>query len=95
MKHCYYPIIKDEAAKMIYYVYILRCGDGSFYTGWTNDLKKRLTAHQEGRGAKYTRGRGPLQLVYTEEFDNKSEAIKREYHIKKMSRKEKETLIDS
>ncbi|MDR9757664.1 MAG: GIY-YIG nuclease family protein [Thermacetogeniaceae bacterium] len=80
---------------MIYYVYILRCGDGSFYTGWTNDLKKRLTAHQEGRGAKYTRGRGPLQLVYTEEFDNKSEAIKREYHIKKMSRKEKETLIDS
>ena len=92
---CYYPIIKDEAAKMIYYVYILRCGDGSFYTGWTNDLKKRLTAHQEGRGAKYTRGRGPLQLVYTEEFDNKSEAIKREYHIKKMSRKEKETLIDS
>jgi putative endonuclease len=95
VKHCYYPIIKDEAAKMIYYVYILRCGDGSFYTGWTNDLKKRLTAHQEGRGAKYTRGRGPLQLVYTEEFDNKSEAIKREYHIKKMSRKEKETLIDS
>ena len=80
---------------MIYYVYILRCGDGSFYTGWTNDLKKRLTAHQEGRGAKYTRGRGPLQLVYTEEFDSKSEAIKREYHIKKMSRKEKETLIDS
>lgn len=80
---------------MIYYVYILRCGDGSFYTGWTNDLKKRLTAHQEGRGAKYTRGMGPLQLVYTEEFDNKSEAIKREYHIKKMSRKEKETLIDS
>ncbi|NLH28174.1 MAG: GIY-YIG nuclease family protein [Syntrophomonadaceae bacterium] len=79
----------------MYYVYILRCGDGSFYTGWTNDLKKRLTAHQEGRGAKYTRGRGPLQLVYTEEFDNKSEAIKREYHIKKMSRKEKETLIDS
>ena len=47
---------------MIYYVYILRCGDGSFYTGWTNDLKKRLTAHQEGRGAKYTRGRGSIAI---------------------------------
>ncbi|HHW29570.1 MAG TPA: GIY-YIG nuclease family protein [Syntrophomonadaceae bacterium] len=80
---------------MNYYVYILRCGDGTLYTGWTNDLENRLKAHKEGRGAKYTRGRGPLQLVYTEEFENKSEAVKREYYIKKMSRKQKETLINS
>jgi len=80
---------------MNYYVYILRCGDVTLYTGWTNDLENRLKAHKEGRGAKYTRGRGPLQLVYTEEFENKSEAVKREYYIKKMSRKQKETLINS
>jgi len=75
---------------MSYYVYIL-----TLYTRWTNDLENRLKAHKEGRGAKYTRGRGPLQLVYTEEFENKSEAVKREYYIKKMSRKQKETLINS
>jgi len=74
---------------MNYYVYILRCGDGTLYTGWTNDLENRVKAHKEGRGAKYTRGRGPLQLVYTEEFENKSEAVKREYYIKKNESKAK------
>lgn len=79
---------------MHYYVYILKCGDGTLYTGWTNDIDARLAAHREGRGAKYTRGRGPLELVYTEDFTSKSEAAKREYHIKKMTREQKKTLIE-
>lgn len=77
------------------YVYILRCGDGSLYTGWTNDLEKRFKAHVEGKGAKYTRGRGPLELVYFEEFDNKIDAMKREYAIKQLKRVQKEKLIIS
>jgi putative endonuclease len=79
---------------MHYYVYILKCSDGTLYTGWTNDLEARLTAHREGRGAKYTRGRRPLELVYTEELPNKSEAAKREYQIKRKPRKQKELLIE-
>jgi putative endonuclease len=78
---------------MSYYIYILRCGDGTLYTGWTNDLEKRLKAHREGRGAKYTRGRQPLELLYSEVFDTKSDAVKREYQIKKMNRKQKDRLI--
>ncbi|WP_294349833.1 GIY-YIG nuclease family protein [uncultured Clostridium sp.] len=77
------------------YVYILRCRDGSLYTGWTNDLEKRFKAHVEGKGAKYTRGRGPLELVYFEEFDNKIDAMKREYAIKQLNRVQKEKLIIS
>lgn len=77
------------------YVYILRCGDGSLYTGWTNDLEKRFKAHVEGKGAKYTRGRGPLELVYFEKFDNKIDAMKREYAIKRLKRVQKEKLIMS
>lgn len=77
------------------YVYILRCRDGSLYTGWTNDLEKRFKAHVEGKGAKYTRGRGPLELVYFEEFDNKIDAMKREYAIKQLKRVQKEKLIIS
>lgn len=80
---------------MSYYVYILKCRDGTLYTGWTNNLEDRLTAHREGRGAKYTRGRRPLDLVYTEEHPSKSEAAKREYQIKSMTRRQKERLIDS
>lgn len=71
------------------YTYILKCSDGSLYTGWTNDIKKRLKAHNEGRGAKYTRGRTPAELVYLEAFDTKEAAMKREAAIKKMSRAEK------
>jgi putative endonuclease len=76
-------------------VYMLECRDGSFYTGWTNHLEQRVTAHNEGRGAKYTRGRGPVKLVHCETFATKEEAMRREYAIKQMSRKEKEALIRS
>lgn len=75
------------------YTYILKCKDGTLYTGWTNDIEKRLKAHNEGKGAKYTKGRTPVTLVHVEEFDTKEEAMKREYAIKHMSRKEKENLI--
>ena len=75
------------------YVYMLRCADGSLYTGWTNDMVKRLKAHQSGQGAKYTRSRGPVELVYCEELTDKSEALKREYAIKQLKRKEKLELI--
>ncbi|MCP1102370.1 putative endonuclease [Aequitasia blattaphilus] len=76
------------------YIYVLECKDGSYYTGWTTDVQKRLKAHQEGSGAKYTRGRGPLKLVYQESFETKEEAMKREYEIKQMSRRDKEKLIN-
>ena len=75
------------------YVYIIKCKVNSLYTGWTNNLERRFKAHTEGKGAKYTRGRGPLELVYFEEFDDKVEAMKREYEIKKMSRKNKLDMI--
>ncbi len=77
------------------YVYILKCKDDSLYTGWTNDLKKRIKAHNNGTGAKYTRGRGPVKLVYYEEFEEKREAQSREYKIKKLTKKQKLELIDS
>ena len=64
------------------YVYMLRCKDDSLYTGWTNDLQHRLQMHASGRGAKYTRGRGPLTLVYAEELADKETAMKREWEIK-------------
>ena len=75
------------------YVYILKCGDDSLYTGWTNNLEKRFKDHCSGRGAKYTKGRCPLELVYYEEFEDKSGAMKREYEIKRLTRKQKEELI--
>ncbi len=77
------------------YVYILKCKDDSLYTGWTNDLKNRIKAHNNGTGAKYTRGRGPVKLVYYEEFEEKREAQSREYKIKKLTKKQKLELIDS
>ena len=77
---------------MTCYTYVLKCSDGSLYTGWTNDIKKRLQAHNEGKGAKYTRGRTPVELVYLEEFDTKEAAMRREAAIKKMSRAEKMKL---
>ena len=66
---------------MPWYVYMLRCADASLYTGMTDDVQKRFAAHASGRGAKYTRGRGPLELVYTEELPDKSAALKREAAI--------------
>lgn len=74
-------------------LYMLRCRDGSLYTGITNNLEKRLEAHRSGKGAKYTRGRCPLELVYTEKCEDKSAALKREVEIKKLSRDEKIQLI--
>jgi len=83
-----------EDKELQYYVYILRCGDGTLYTGWTNDLDARLTAHRQGKGAKYTRGRGPLEVVYIEELTSKRDAMKREYQIKRFTRAQKERLLN-
>ena len=74
-------------------LYILRCGDGSLYTGITTDVEKRLEAHRSGKGAKYTRGRGPLELVYREECGSHSDALRRELEIKSLPREEKMRLI--
>lgn len=74
----------------IWYLYILSCGDGTFYTGITTDVEKRLKAHRAGKGAKYTRGRGPLELVYWEICGSHSQALQREWAMKKRSRKEKQ-----
>ncbi len=76
------------------YTYIVECKDGTLYTGWTNNLEKRIADHNNGRGAKYTRARNPVTLVYYETFEVKQEAMKREYAIKHLSRKEKEKLIE-
>lgn len=79
---------------MTYYVYILHCADGTYYTGYTDDLEKRLAAHNAGKGAKYTKGRLPCRLAYQEIFAEKSRALKREWHIKhKLTRRQKEELI--
>lgn len=74
---------------MTWYVYVLSCADNSFYCGITNNLEKRLEAHNSGKGAKYTRGRTPVKFVYIEKKKDKSEALKRELKIKSMSRKQK------
>lgn len=76
-------------------VYILRCKDGTLYTGWTNDFEKRLEAHNSGKGAKYTRGRGPVEPVYLEYCEDKIAATKREAAIKKLPLKKKQLLIES
>ncbi len=75
------------------YTYILRCKDGSLYTGWTNNLEKRMQDHNAGKGAKYTKSRRPVELVYYETFDTKEEAMRREYAVKQLSRTKKIQLI--
>lgn len=72
---------------------MLKCSDGTLYTGWTNDLEKRVEAHNSGKGAKYTKARRPVELAYYEEFETKEQAMKREYAIKQLGRKEKQKLI--
>ncbi|MBO8157748.1 MAG: GIY-YIG nuclease family protein [Bacillaceae bacterium] len=79
----------------MHYTYMLRCSDGSLYTGYTNRLQYRIQMHQSGKGAKYTRGRLPVELVYVEEFETKEEAMKREYELKQLSKSEKESLVQS
>lgn len=80
---------------MAAFVYMLRCKDGSLYTGWTNDLEHRLAMHNSGRGAKYTRGRGPVELVYSEELPDKEAALRRECAIKKLRREQKLALLQT
>ncbi|MFD2045590.1 GIY-YIG nuclease family protein [Ornithinibacillus salinisoli] len=80
----------DEIA---YTVYILKCNDNTLYTGYTNDLEQRLKMHESGKGAKYTRGRGPFQVLFVEKYPSKEKAMQREYEIKQLTRKGKFQLI--
>ena len=75
------------------YTYILQCSDQSLYTGWTNNLEQRIKQHNAGKGGRYTRSRCPVKLVYYETFETKEEAMSREWHIKRLSRKDKLALI--
>lgn len=76
-----------------HWVYVVRCADGTYYTGYTVDVEERLAAHNAGDGAKYTRGRTPVTLVHTEPFQSRSAALSREHEIKQLSRAEKEALV--
>jgi putative endonuclease len=76
-----------------HYVYVLECADGTFYTGYTTDVERRVSEHDAGDRAKYTRGRTPVELVYTEEFASRSAAMSREYELKQLSRAEKERVV--
>jgi len=78
----------------MYYTYIVRCKYGTYYTGITDDVEKRIKVHNSGKGAKYLRGRGPVKLVYQKKYKSKGEALRSEYAIKSMSKKEKENLIN-
>lgn len=86
-------IKKSNSRENANYTYILECKDGSYYTGWTNDLKKRIQDHNSGKGAKYTKGRRPVTLAYYETFATKELAMKREYAIKRLTRTQKEKLM--
>ena len=87
------PAHPDQADTPRNFTYLLRCADGTLYCGWTNRLAERIKAHNEGKGAKYTRCRRPVELVYYEEFFTKEEAMSREHAIKRLSRKQKLSLI--
>lgn len=87
--------VRPAVIRLDWTVYILRCADGTLYTGITNDLERRLTEHEAGQGAKYTKGRGPFQLVYQETCDGRGPASQRENQIKSLGRKAKLTLVDS
>lgn len=76
-----------------HYTYIVECADGTYYTGYTTDIGRRVKEHNQGIGAKYTRGRRPVTLLYYEEYSSKSKAMKREYEIKELKKSEKEKLI--
>ncbi|MFC4405223.1 GIY-YIG nuclease family protein [Haloarchaeobius iranensis] len=77
-----------------HHVYVLRCADGTLYTGYTTDVERRVAEHDAGEGAKYTRGRTPVELVHVESYDDRGTAMSREYEIKQLSRREKERLVD-
>lgn len=76
-----------------HYFYVLKCRDGSFYGGYTNNLNRRIEMHNQGKGAKYTRGRGPVELLFQKAFTNKSDALKAEYEFKSWPRKKKEQFL--
>ncbi|WP_229120677.1 GIY-YIG nuclease family protein [Halapricum desulfuricans] len=78
-----------------HHVYVLRCADDTFYTGYTTDVERRVEEHQAGQGAKYTRGRTPVELLHVESYETRSEAMSREYEIKQLSRADKERLVDT
>lgn len=78
----------------MFYTYLVECSDKTYYCGYTNNIEKRIAAHNSGRGAKYTRGRGPVRLVFLEEYETKEEAMSREFHIKQLTRSQKEELIN-
>jgi putative endonuclease len=80
---------------MTFYCYILECADGSFYTGWSTDPKRRLVQHNAGRGSRYTRTRLPAKLVYTEVLADRSSAMRREFEIKRLPRKKKRALVEN
>lgn len=80
---------------MSFFVYLAQCADNTFYTGYTSNIEKREAVHNKGEGAKYTRARLPIKIIYSEEFSTKSEAMKREYEIKQLTREQKEKLIAS
>jgi putative endonuclease len=77
-----------------HWVYVLRCGDGTLYTGYTTDVERRVAEHDAGDGAKYTRGRTPVELVHAEGFDSRSAALSREHEVKALSRAAKERLVE-
>ncbi|KTG29437.1 GIY-YIG nuclease family protein [Haloferax profundi] len=79
----------------MHFVYVLQCNDESLYTGYTTDVERRVAEHNAGDGAKYTRGRTPVELVHVEEFDSKSAAMSREYEIKQLRRQQKLSLVES
>ena len=78
----------------MHYVYVLDCADGTYYTGYTTDVERRVAEHDAGEGAKYTRGRTPVELVHVEEYETRSAAMSREHGIKSLSRRQKERLVD-
>lgn len=77
-----------------HWVYVVECSDGTYYTGYTTDVERRLREHNDGTGAKYTQGRAPVTLLHTEQFETQSAAMRREYEIKQLTRSQKERLID-
>ena len=80
---------------MSHHVYILECADGTYYTGYTTDVERRVDEHNEGTAAKYTRGRTPVEVIYTETYDSQSAAMQREYAIKQLRRPAKEKLVET
>ena len=87
--------MSDAKISLQWVVYILKCADNSLYTGITNDLARRVEEHEQGIGAKYTKGRGPFQIAYTENCQDRAQASKREYALKRMTRAEKISIIQS